>query len=205
MAGQTKAVVTGSYIVRDQDHYFNRLIWMKPDGTFFKYDKKHLFRMAGEDQYFSQGNERLITDLNGWKICPLICYDLRFPVWSRNTYLKDQKRLAYDVAVYIANWPAIRIQAWDTLLQARALENVCYAIGVNRVGKDGKGIQYNGHTSVFNPNGSAILRMEEGQEIRSFQLSCDILRNIREKFPVYLDSDHFEINQQRRWATKRRT
>ncbi len=194
MAGQTKAVVTGSYIVRERGHYYNRLIWMEPDGTFLKYDKRHLFRMADEDQYFTPGHELLITELNGWKICPLICYDLRFPVWSRNVYLKDQKRMTYDLAVYVANWPATRIQAWDILLQARAMENICYSLGVNRVGKDGKGIQYNGHTSIFDPLGRQVIYLKEDQEIRTHRLSSESLRNFREKFPVYLDSDRFTIN-----------
>jgi len=151
MAGQTGAVITGSYIVCEKNYFYNRLLWMKPDGSFLTYDKRHLFRLTQENKYFRKGKELLIADLNGWKICPLICYDLRFPVWSRNIYLLDQNRLSYDIGIYIANWPAARINAWDTLLKARAMENSCYTIGVNRIGIDGNGIEYTGHSTVFNP------------------------------------------------------
>ena len=149
--------------------------------------------MAKENHFFSAGNKLLIAELADWKICPLICYDLRFPVWSRNVYRKEKNRMDYDIVVYIANWPATRILAWDTLLQARAIENLCFSIGVNRVGEDGNGIRYNGHTSIFNPAGKKILGMKEKQEMKTVKLSFDILKEFREKFPVYLDSDHFEV------------
>jgi omega-amidase len=193
MAGQTRATITGSLIIREQDRYYNRLIWMNPDGTFFKYDKRHLFRIAEEDHYFAAGKDQLITDLNGWKICPLICYDLRFPVWSRNSFLKEKHQLAYDLVIYIANWPAARISAWDALLQARAIENLCYAIGVNRIGKDGNGIQYNGHTSIIDPLGKPVILMDDKPGIKSLLLSYNKLTDYRDKFPVYLDNDHFKI------------
>ena len=193
MAGQTGARITGSLIIREQDRYYNRLIWMNPDGTFFKYDKRHLFRIAEEDNYFTAGKNLLITDLNGWKICPLICYDLRFPVWSRNSYLKEEHHLAYDLVIYIANWPAARISAWDSLLQARAIENLCYAIGVNRIGEDGNGIRYNGHTSIIDPLGNPVILMDEKPGVKSLQLSYSRLTDYRDKFPVYLDNDHFKI------------
>lgn len=193
MAGQTGAVVCGSYIIREKDRYLNRLIWMQPDGKYFTYDKRHLFRMAGENRIYSPGNERLMVELNNWRIFPLICYDLRFPVWSRNSYLKDQDRLEYDAVIYIANWPAARIQAWDILLQARAIENLSFTLGVNRTGKDGNDIPYNGHSAIYDPLGGNILRMNGEQGIRSVQLSGEKLLEAREKFPVYLDGDQFAI------------
>lgn len=194
MAGQRQTVVLGSLIIREEDQYYNRLIWMNPDGTFKKYDKKHLFRMAEEDHYFSAGKERLIVDLKGWKICPLICYDLRFPVWSRNRFLKDQHRLVYDVVIYIANWPAARINAWDTLLQARAIENSSYSIGVNRIGDDGNGINYNGHTAVIDPIGKTMVQLDADEDAPIVRLSAELLMKYREKFPVHLDADQFDIN-----------
>jgi predicted amidohydrolase len=193
MAAQTRSVITGSCIIWDQGHYYNRLLWMKPDGTFLFYDKRHLFRIAEENHYFTAGNKLLITELNGWKICPLICYDLRFPVWSRNIYLKEQDRLAYDLVIFIANWPATRIEAWDSLLQARAIENISYSLGVNRVGSDGNGIPYNGHSAVFNPAGKNVLYLHDKQEMKTVTLSFDMLKEYREKFPFYLDSDYFLI------------
>jgi omega-amidase len=193
MAAQTGASFCGSLIIREKESYFNRLIWMNPDGSYFSYDKRHLFRMAGEHQFFSPGNKQLIVNLNGWKILPMICYDLRFPVWSRNIYMKDERRPAYDLAIYIANWPAARVQAWDTLLRARAIENLCYSAGVNRTGRDENDIVYNGHSAVIDPFGGDILRMGEEQEMGSGKLSGEKLLETREKFPVYLDSDHFSI------------
>jgi omega-amidase len=193
MAAQTGAVVCGSYIIREKESYFNRLIWMQPDGHHFSYDKRHLFRMADENRFFSQGGSQLIVELNGWRILPLICYDLRFPVWSRNIFMAEKNRLNYDLVLYIANWPAARIQAWDTLLKARAIENLCYAAGVNRTGKDGNGIDYNGHSAIIDPYGMDVLRVEEEQGMFSCILSGEKLQEFREKFPAYLDSDQFFI------------
>lgn len=187
MAAQTKAVVTGSYIVKAGGETFNRLVWMQPDGNFKTYDKRHLFRMANEHDHFSGGSERLIVEWKGWKICPLICYDLRFPVWSRNV------DLAYDMVLYVANWPAVRVNAWDTLLKARAMENLAYAVGLNRVGADGKGIEYNGHSGAYSPKGET-LAFSESEEIISFTLSKSSLSDFREKFPAQLDADTFTIN-----------
>jgi len=186
MAAQTKAVVTGSYIVREKAGVFNRLIWMQPDGDFKTYDKRHLFRMANEHNHFSGGTERLIVQWKGWKICPQICYDLRFPIWSRNV------DLSYDMILYVANWPAVRVNAWDTLLKARAMENVAYAVGLNRVGKDGEGIEYNGHSAAYSPKGET-LAFSESEEIINITLSKSNLTNFREKFPAHLDADDFEI------------
>lgn len=149
--GSKKAAICGSYIVKEEGKVFNRLVWMNSDGSFHTYDKRHLFRMAEEDQYFDMGQEHLIVSYKGWKICPMICYDLRFPVWSRNV------KLSYDVILYVANWPAARVNAWDTLLEARAIENLSYCLGLNRVGIDGKRIAYNGHSAAYNPKGERLI------------------------------------------------
>ena len=186
MAAQKKAVVTGSYIVKEKGQAFNRLIWMQPDGEYYTYDKRHLFRMANEDKDFSMGMERLIVELKGWKICPMICYDLRFPVWSRN---RNQE---YDLLLYVANWPASRAHIWDTLLQARSIENLAYSIGVNRVGKGGKDIDYVGHTGAYSPKGETLTFSEE-EGLIIIDLSLDDLNAFRERFPAHLDADEFEL------------
>ena len=186
MAAQKKAVVTGSYIVKDKGNAYNRLIWMQPDGEFKTYDKRHLFRMADEDKDFTMGQQRLIVEWKGWKISPLICYDLRFPVWSRN------RNFEYDLMLYVANWPGSRTHIWDTLLQARSIENLAYSIGVNRVGKDGMDIDYNGHTGAYSPKGETLAYTEEEETI-ILTLSYENLKAFRERFPANLDADDFEI------------
>lgn len=186
LAAQTQAVITGSFMVKEGGKTFNRLIWMKPDGGWAKYDKRHLFRMAGEDEHFDFGSERLIVEWKGWKICPMVCYDLRFPVWSRNINLE------YDLLLYVANWPAVRISAWDALLKARAIENVSYSIGVNRVGTDGNGIEYNGHSAAYSPKGET-LAYSETEEIITLTLDRKALDEFRTKFPAHLDSDAFKF------------
>lgn len=191
MSKQTKAAVTGSYIVKDQGKFYNRLLWVTPDGEHKIYDKRHLFRMANEHLTFTGGVERMIVSWKGWKICPQICYDLRFPVWSRNT-MKDGG-LAFDVLLYVANWPSPRIAAWDTLLRARAIENSCYAIGVNRIGKDGNGVTYTGHSAVISPRGEPICVDSETEVIRTATLIRRDLDQLRDKFPVHLDADHFTV------------
>ena len=187
MAAQKNAVVTGSYIVKEGTQVFNRLIWMQPDGVWHKYDKRHLFRMADEHNYFGMGEKRLVVEWKGWKICPMICYDLRFPVWARN------RSLEYDVILYVANWPAVRVNAWDALLKARAIENVSYAVGLNRVGEDGKGIAYNGHSGAYSPKGET-LSFSDIEEMLSVNLSYADLIAFRKKFPAHLDADAFDIH-----------
>lgn len=186
MATQKNAAICGSYIVKERRKVFNRLLWMQPDGQFFTYDKRHLFRMANEHEHFNMGSKRLIVEWKGWKICPMVCYDLRFPVWSRNVNLE------YDLLLYVANWPAVRVNAWDTLLEARAIENVSYSVGLNRVGKDGVGIEYNGHTAAYSPKGER-LAFSEMEEILYLDLSASDLLSFREKFPAQLDADLFEL------------
>lgn len=186
MAAQTQAVVTGSFMVKEEGKVFNRLIWMQPNGEWQKYDKRHLFRMADEHEHFNFGSERLIVEWKGWKVCPMVCYDLRFPVWARN------RNLEYDLLLYVANWPAVRINAWDALLKARAIENVSYSVGLGRVGLDGMGIEYNGHSGAYSPKGEK-LAFSEKEEILQLSLDRTELDSFREKFPAHLDADRFEL------------
>lgn len=190
MASQSKkrnAVVTGSLIIKEGASYFNRLIWMKPDGTFEYYDKRHLFRMANEDNYFTSGTSKLVVELKGWRICPLICYDLRFPVWSRNTE-------KYDLLLYVANWPEARISAWEKLVYARAIENQCYVAAVNRIGTDGKEIMYSGNSMLVDSKGSLIWKAKDNiEEIETEVISLNELIAFRKKFPVSLDADSFKL------------
>lgn len=192
MAAQTGAVVTGSYVVQEGGHYFNRLIWMQPDGQFDTYDKRHLFRMAGEDASYTAGTRRIVKEWKGFRICPLICYDLRFPVWSRNTNGQSQD-FAYDLLLYVANWPAARRNAWNTLLQARAIENLSYVVGVNRVGTDGNGHPYAGDSAVIDFKGDILFRHSETEIVHQQTLSLDELRAFRERFPANRDADGFTI------------
>ncbi|HXA01837.1 MAG TPA: amidohydrolase [Cytophagaceae bacterium] len=187
-AAQTKAVVTGSVIIKEDGKYFNRLLWFEPDGHFFYYDKRHLFRMADEHQTYSAGNKKLIREVKGWKIFPLVCYDLRFPVWSRNV------NNAYDVLIYVANWPQARSSAWKALLKARAIENLSYCVGVNRVKEDGKGIPYSGDSMVINYKGEELFSCADEECIHTMILNYDELKAFREKFPADMDADKFEMS-----------
>tara|TARA_B100000809_G_scaffold266826_1_gene331955 strand:- start:38 stop:823 length:786 start_codon:yes stop_codon:yes gene_type:complete len=191
-AAKSNSVITGSLIIKENGNYYNRLIWAQPDSELYTYDKRHLFRMAGENNHFAAGEKRLVVSYKGWRICPLICYDLRFPVWSRNT--DDNETPAYDCLIYVANWPAVRKQPWSKLLEARAIENQCYVIGVNRVGEDGKGIAYSGNSVVVNPKGDVISSIPENADTtESVDLSLAELNEFREKFPVSLDGDDFTL------------
>ena len=194
MAQQTQALLIGSYIVREQHHFYNRLLWMEPDGSFAHYDKKHLFRMSDEHTIFSPGPERLIKSWKGWHICPLICYDLRFPVWSRNINT-DTGELSYDLLLYVANWPAARRLAWSTLLQARAIENLSYVVGVNRIGEDGNQVKYDGHSAVFDFEGKTLFNAEDAETLTTCTLAKEELVAFREKFPAYRDADLFLLQQ----------
>jgi len=193
MADQTGALILGSVIVRESNQFFNRLIWMEPGGAFKTYDKRHLFRMAKENNVYAGGQHRLVSSWKGWNICPLVCYDLRFPVWSRNRYDKERSALEYDLLVYVANWPQARVTAWDTLLKARAIENLSFVAGVNRVGTDPQNIAYNGHSSVIDPRGNPVWFGEEGESLQTVTLDAGLLRQHREKFPAFLDSDEFTL------------
>lgn len=192
MADQTGAIISGSVIISEGGKFFNRLLWVNPDGYTEQYDKRHLFRMANEHDTYSMGHKQPIFTLKGWNFCPQICYDLRFPVWSRNGW--EGGIAGYDVLFYVASWPAARISAWDMLLPARAIENLSYTIGVNRVGIDGNDILYNGHSAAYDFKGETILNMEEKDAVAILILKADELTAYREKFPAWRDSDSFEIH-----------
>ena len=193
MAEQSGAVLMGSYLVYENSNYYNRLICMEPDGNYSCYDKRHLFRMTGEDKVFKEGNKIQIHKIKGWKINALICYDLRFPVWSRNKYDSDNGSFLYDVLIYVANWPAARISAWDILLKARAVENICYSVGLNRVGKDGLGVDYNGHSNIASPKGEVFEKYREDDFMNRYVLFAEELTSFRNRFPSHLDFDSFQI------------
>lgn len=186
-----KIILTGSVIISENGDYFNRLIWMLPNGQFGIYDKRHRFAFAGEDQYYTEGHKRLIASVKGWRINLLVCYDLRFPVWSRQEPREGE--LEYDVLLYVANWPERRSTAWKTLLQARAIENQCYVVGVNRVGKDGNGIDHSGDSMVIDPLGEILYHKKEEEDIFTITLHKDHLHSVREKFPFWKDADDFKI------------
>ena len=191
-AKQKNCVIAGSVLIEDEERYFNRMFWARPDGTYETYDKRHLFRMGNEHMTMSAGNERKIVDLNGWKINLQICYDLRFPVWSKNNF-KDGE-YEYDALLYIANWPEVRSQAYKSLLVARAIENQCYVIWENRVGKDGNNIFHSGDSMIVDPYGEIIYRAEAGKEQNiSGILSKQKLEDFRKKFRLGMDWDEFAI------------
>jgi omega-amidase len=193
MASSKKIILTGSIIIKDNEHYFNRLIWMLPNGTLGFYDKRHLFAFAGEDQHYTPGNKRLITSVNGWKINLQICYDLRFPVWARQQ--SNDESTEFDLLIYVANWPEKRNHAWKTLLTARAIENQSYVIGVNRVGEDGNQISHSGDSMLIDPLGNILFTQAHEEVVHSFELTKDTLNNTRNSFPFWKDADQFNILQ----------
>lgn len=180
-------VLAGSLIIADQDSYFNRFIWMETGGRITTYDKRHLFSIGGEDKHYTPGESNAIIEINTFRIRPQVCYDLRFPVWSRNTG-------DYDLLLYVANWPAVRRDVWISLLKARAIENQSYVIGVNRVGRDGMEIEYAGDSLAYNAKGQIITSLPVREEgIQIVHLSLQNLRDFRQKFPVWKDADEFKI------------
>ena len=183
MARQLRADITGSVIIREEGAFYNRLLWATPDGTFRTYDKRHLFRMSGEHKVYAAGRELLTVALKGWRLRPFICYDLRFPIWCRN------RRQAYDLAIFVANWPAARAAHWRTLLSARAIENQSYVVGVNCVGTDGNGVAYQGDSTVIGPQGTVLYHGEEREDIATLTLSRPDLDAYREAFPAWKDAD----------------
>lgn len=187
MAEQTNAVVTGSLAIKIGDKVANRLLWVQPDGQTFFYDKRHLFRMGLENEHFMAGKTQVVFSWKGWNICPTVCYDLRFPVWSRNTQLR------YDILLNVASWPAARKFVWQTLLPARAIENLAYVVAVNRIGTDGNLIEHNGLSAVYDFKGQLLNQPTEKEEIIQLSLSKAALVDFREKFPAYLDADDFSI------------
>jgi len=177
----------GSVIISENNRFFNRLFFVLPDGSFQHYDKRHLFAMGGENAVFSAGNKRLTVSYEGWRICPLVCYDLRFPVWSRN-YHND-----FDLLIYVANWPQVRVSVWNTLLLARAIENQSYVVGVNRVGDDGLGVAHNGQSKFINFKGELMQQANDAEAVVLADLSLPDLRQFRSRFPVWRDADNFSI------------
>ncbi len=192
LADEIGAVVTGSIVTKDGDCHYNRLSWMRPDGSSATYDKRHLFRYADEHKRYTPGKERLIVEIKGWRVCPLICYDLRFPVYARNRYTKDG-RADYDILIHVANWPSPRHYAWQTLLRARSIENLCYGVGVNRVGVDGNKHTYLGGSCVLDPLGAPLVECGAQTQAVTTTLSAEALQAHRERFPFHLDADTFSL------------
>lgn len=188
IAKNRNASVTGSVIVSENGKFYNRLFFVFPDGNYSVYNKKHLFSYADEEKTFSPGKQKLIVEYKGWKICPMICYDLRFPVWSRNVE-------NYDLLLYVAHWPKVRTNAWDILLKARAVENMCYVAGVNAVGIDGKGHHYSGHSAVYDTLGNLLSTKNfENAFSETISLSQSTLEETRKKMPFLNDRDAFVLN-----------
>jgi len=186
LAKAKNSAITGSLIIKVNNNFYNRLVFVFPSGELQFYDKRHLFSLAGEDKVYTAGNQKLIVDYLGWKICPLVCYDLRFPVFSRNVE-------EYDVLLYVANWPKTRINAWDVLLKARAIENISYAIGVNRTGLDNNNFEYNGHSQAVDFLGDYILEPQENEGVFIVELNKEKLLETRKKLGFLNDRDSFEL------------
>jgi predicted amidohydrolase len=186
-AARSHSDIVGSIMIKDRGGYYNRLCWASPDGMLKTYDKRHLFRMAGEEKVYTPGAGAIVVKLKGWRIRPYICYDLRFPVWGRNV------NNTYDLAIYVANWPARRASHWKTLLQARSIENQAYVVGVNRVGTDGNGRYYSGDTSIFDPIGQVLFQSAHVQIIQTLTLNAKMLKQCRSDFPVWMDADQFDL------------
>ncbi|MDB9961466.1 amidohydrolase [Oceanihabitans sp.] len=187
IALKNNTAIVGSVIISEANHFFNRLLFVKPDGSIATYDKRHTFTLAGEDKVYQAGSKRLIVDYKGWKICPLVCYDLRFPVWARNTE-------NYDLLLYVANWPKPRITAWDALLKARAIENMSYCLGVNRVGLDASNYEYSGSSAVYDVLGEKISNIPNGKEhIEILTLEKNHIKKYREKLQFLNDQDGFNL------------
>jgi omega-amidase len=182
------SVVTGSLIIKESDKYYNRLIWMRPDGSHEQYDKRHLFGFGEEDQHYTAGTKKLFVELNGWKICPVICYDLRFPVWLRN------KNEEYDLLLIVANWPERRSLHWRSLIPARAIENQTFVVAVNRVGHDGNEVFHSGDSMCIDPNGKVIYYKPNDEDLYTFTINKNDLTQARINFPFLKDADSFHLD-----------
>ena len=188
-AAKKNCILCGSLIIKENTEYYNRLIWMRPDGSCSFYNKRHLFRMANENEHYSEGKQKLIVECKGWKICLQVCYDMRFPVWSRRTQKED-----YDLLIYVANWPQRRSHAWKSLLVARAIENQAYVVGVNRIGNDGNNIPYSGDSVALNFLGEALTApLAHTEFCGSITLNKTALLEFRKSFPAHLDADAFAL------------
>jgi len=193
-ASDLNCVITGSLVISENGNHYNRLVWMQPDGHYSFYDKRHLFHPGNEHEQFSQGTDKLVVDLLGWKICPLVCYDLRFPVWSKNTWSNGMYE--YDILLYVANWPAARSYAYRQLLIARAIENQCYVVAVNRVGIDGKGSNHQGDSTILDFKGKHLIELPPDQEgMETLNLNFNQLADFRKGFTVGMDWDRFVIEK----------
>lgn len=186
LAGERDAAICGSVVISENGNFFNRMLFVRPDGSVEKYDKRHLFSLAGEEKYYKRGDEKVIVDFRGFKICLQICYDLRFPVFARNA--ED-----YDLLIYVANWPEVRIKAWDVLLRARAIENMCYVAAVNRVGADGNGHRYNGHSQVVDFMGEYAIAPFGDEKVASVSLNRESMLEARQKLGFLNDRDSFAV------------
>ena len=186
LAKAKNSAITGSLVIKENENFHNRLLFVFPSGEMQIYDKRHLFTLAGEDKVYTSGNQKLIVEYLGWKICPLICYDLRFPVFARNVE-------NYDVLIYVANWPKSRIQAWDILLKARSVENLCYTVGVNRVGLDNNNLEYDGHSQMVDFLGNYALKPQENEGVFIVELNKQKLVETRKKLGFLNDRDSFEL------------
>ena len=194
LAREVGAAITGSMVIREGDKVFNRLLWAQPDGSLAHYDKRHLFRMANEHHRNAEGRDKLLIELNGWRICPLVCYDLRFPVWSRNRFDDEAQRFDYDLLLYVANWPSARRYAWQALLRARAIENLSYVVGVNRVGVDGNELHYAGDSAALDFLGMPLVELGARPQTVTTTLSAAELAAHRQRFPAQLDADAFFLS-----------
>lgn len=193
---ENRVILTGSLIIEEEGSYFNRMIWMLPNGDCGTYDKRHRFSLAGEDVHYTSGQKRMITSVGGWRINLQVCYDLRFPVWSRQQVYnnpENQPQPEYDVLINVANWPEKRSLAWKTLLQARAIENQCYVVGVNRVGEDGNGITHSGDSMVIGPAGEILYHMHKEEDVHTVVLQKTELEKTRRAYPFWRDADGFVI------------
>lgn len=192
IANTYQACVCGSIAVEESGRYYNRLYWVQPDGQYFTYNKRHLFSFSHEHLHYTPGTERLIVEWKGWKICPLICYDLRFPVWSRNNLQKDHA--TYDLLIYVANWPSVRSGPWNILNKSRAIENLSYNLAVNRVGSDPKANNYSGDSMVISAKGEVLAELNNNEEgLITYTLSFSELQDFRAKFPALSDADGFKL------------
>ncbi len=189
IAATKKIILTGSLIIKEENKYYNRLIWMLPTGQYWHYDKRHLFAFANEHQHYTAGNKRLIAQVKGWKINLQVCYDLRFPVWARQANAEE-----YDILLYVANWPERRSHAWKTLLTARAIENQSYVIAVNRVGNDGNNIYHSGNSLVIDALGNELYHKADAEDVFTITLQKENLQETRNKFPFLKDADGFKIS-----------
>ncbi|MBJ7880049.1 amidohydrolase [Gelidibacter salicanalis] len=187
LASKNQIAITGSLVIEENGNFYNRMVFVHPNGTLEHYDKRHTFTLAGEDKIYTSGSKKLIVDYKGWKICPLVCYDLRFPVWSRNVE-------HYDLLIYIANWPTLRMTAWDTLLKARAIENMSYCVGVNRVGTDHNNHDYSGHSAAYDVLGNKLDSIPVNEEaIEVVELRKKAIATYRNKLSFLSDQDQFLI------------